>query len=623
MSLSVHNIGVDFGGTTLLKNISFQISPKDKIGLVGKNGAGKSTMLKIISKYQKPTSGEVSVPKDFTIGYLPQHLICNNTLSVIEETERAFEKQKLLENKIDKLSNELTIREDYESDGYAKIIDDINHYSQQLDIMGVHQLKANAELILKGLGFNIADFNTPTSELSGGWRMRIELAKILLQNPDIILLDEPTNHLDIESIQWLELFLKRYKGSVILISHDRRFLDEITNRTIEISLGKIYDYKAPYSKYLELRQEHKAQQLAAYKNQQKQIKDTQDFIDRFRAKASKAVQVQSRIKQLEKMKVLEIEPEDNLALKVKFNIVRPSGKVVYNISDLAVGYAPEKNVLSKVNLLIERGQRYAFVGKNGQGKSTLSKTILGELTPSKGNIEIGHEVKVGYFAQNQADLLDGELTVFDTIDHIAKGEIRTKIRDILGAFMFGQDSIDKKVKVLSGGEKTRLAMIKLLLEPHNVLILDEPTNHLDLKTKEILKNAFMKYEGTVIIVSHDRHFLDGMPDKVIEFSEGKIKEHLGGLEDFLKSKQLESFYELEKEKAESKPKRQSKPDKKSNDFQKNLNRIESKIHKQEEKIATLESKIAENPSEELMQEYGKIKTDLDKLVEQWEEMIED
>ena len=386
MGLAVNSIGVEFGGTTLLKNISFQVTSKDKIGLVGKNGAGKSTMLKIISKYQNPTSGSVSVPNDFTIGYLPQHLVCDNTLSVIEETSRAFEQQKHLEDEIDKLSEELTIREDYESDSYAKIIDRINECSQQLDMMGVHQMKASVEMILKGLGFDPQDFDKPTSELSGGWRMRIELAKILLQNPDVILLDEPTNHLDIESIQWLEVFLKKYKGAVILISHDRRFLDEITNRTIEISLGRIYDYKAPYSKYLDLRVAYRQQQFSAYQNQQKQIKDTQDFIDRFRAKASKAVQVQSRIKQLEKMDVLEIEQEDTSALKVKFDIVRPSGKVVFTIEDLEVGYTEGKPILSEVNMLIERGQCYAFVGKNGQGKSTLSKTILGELTPFQGSI---------------------------------------------------------------------------------------------------------------------------------------------------------------------------------------------------------------------------------------------
>ena len=541
--ISIQNLSVEFSSKSLFDNVSYVINKKDRIALVGKNGVGKSTMLKIIAGLQSPTSGVVSVANDIVIGYLPQQMVLSDSRTLIEETRLAFENINRLKKQLDDVNLELQQRTDYDSDGYKALIDKMTHLTEYVAMLGSENCEAEMEKTLIGLGFLRSDFNRPTSEFSGGWRMRVELAKLLLRRPNVLLLDEPTNHLDIESIQWLENFLKTKAEAVVLVSHDRAFIDNVTNRTIEISCGKIYDYSVNYSKFVELRKERVEQQMRAYQNQQKQIQDTEAFIERFRYKATKSVQVQSRIKQLEKIERIEVDEVDNSAINLRFPPAPRSGDYPVIAEGVAKSYG-DHLVFSGVDYTIKRGEKVAFVGKNGEGKSTMVKCIMNEI-PFDGTLKIGHNVKIGYFAQNQAQLLDGEITVFDTIDHVAVGDIRTKIRDILGAFMFGGEASDKKVKVLSGGEKTRLAMIKLLLEPVNLLILDEPTNHLDMRTKDVLKQAIKDFTGTVIVVSHDRDFLDGLVEKVYEFGGGKVREHLGGIYDFLEYKKMESLREIE------------------------------------------------------------------------------
>lgn len=541
--IAIQNLSVEFSSKPLFDNINFVINKRDRIALVGRNGAGKSTMLKIIAGLQAPTGGTVSKPNDVSIGYLPQQMLLKDTKTLKEEVSEAFDYIKEVDRTIDEINLELQSRTDYDTDSYQLLIDRLSHYTELQAMYQSENGEAEMERTLMGLGFKRSDFNRQTSEFSGGWRMRVELAKLLLRRPDVLLLDEPTNHLDIESIQWLENFIKMKAGTVVLVSHDKAFIDNVTNRTIEISLGKIYDYAVNYSKFLELRKERIEQQMRAYTNQQKQIQDTEAFIERFRYKATKSVQVQSRIKQLSKIERIEVDQVDNSRLNLKFPPAPRSGDYPVIAENLEKCYGSHK-VFGDVNFIIKRGEKVAFVGKNGEGKSTLVKCIMNEVEYS-GVLKLGHNVKIGYFAQNQAQLLDQELTVFDTIDRVAVGDIRTRINDILGAFMFGGEETEKKVKVLSGGEKSRLAMIKLLLEPVNLLILDEPTNHLDIPTKEVLKDAIKAFDGTAIIVSHDRDFLDGIVSKVYEFGGGKVKEHLGGIYDFLQEKQIESLHELE------------------------------------------------------------------------------
>ncbi len=544
--ISVQNLSVEFSAKSLFDNISYVINRRDRIALVGKNGAGKSTMLKIIAGLQRPTSGQVAVPQDTTIGYLPQQMKLTDTRTVIEEVREAFSHVDKMGQRLDRMNAELAERTDYESAEYQRLIDDIADLSERLAMEQSENAEAEMEKTLVGLGFLRSDFNRLTSEFSGGWRMRIELAKLLLRRPDVLLLDEPTNHLDIESIQWLEQFLSTKANAVVLVSHDRAFIDNVTNRTIEISCGKIYDYSVNYSKFVELRKERVEQQMRAYLNQQKEIADTEAFIERFRYKATKAVQVQSRMKQLAKIERIEVDEVDTSRLNLRFPPAPRSGDYPVIADGVGKAYG-DHQVFDGATFTIKRGEKVAFVGKNGEGKSTLVKCIMGEI-PFTGHLKLGHNVKIGYFAQNQAQLLDGEITVFDTIDRVAVGDIRTKIRDILGAFMFGGEASDKKVKVLSGGEKTRLAMIRLLLEPVNLLILDEPTNHLDMATKDILKQAIKDFDGTVIVVSHDREFLDGLVEKVYEFGGGKVRECLGGIYEFLEKKKLDSLAELERNK---------------------------------------------------------------------------
>ena len=541
---SVENLTVSFGGFTLLDSIGFVVDKKERIALVGKNGAGKTTLLRVFAGLQAPTGGRAVLPKDAVVGYLPQQMQIFSQRTVREETTLAFEPVLQMKNKLEQLNLELAHRNDYESESYHHLIDEITHLNEHLTIVGAVQIESEVEKTLMGLGFLRKDFDRPVIEFSGGWRMRIELAKLLLKKPDILLLDEPTNHLDIESIQWVENFLITQANAVILVSHDRAFLDNVTQRTIEISLGKIYDYKVNYSKFVELRKERREQQMRAYENQRKQIEDTEEFIERFRYKATKAVQVQSRIKQLGKIERIEVDEEDLSEIRLKFPPSPRSGSYPVIMENVGKSYGSHL-VFENVNFMINRGEKVAFVGKNGEGKTTLVKCIM-EQIPYQGKLQLGHNVKIGYFAQNQADLMDEKLTVFETIDYVAVGDIRTKIRDILGAFMFGGEASDKKVAVLSGGERTRLAMIKLLLEPVNLLILDEPTNHLDMRSKDILKEALKTFDGTAIIVSHDRDFLSGLVDKVYEFGNQKVKEHLGGIYEFLERKKIESLRELER-----------------------------------------------------------------------------
>ena len=542
--ITVNDISVQFGGTTLFSDVTFAINENDKIALMGKNGAGKSTLLKIIAGVNKPSTGNISAPKEAVIAYLPQHLLTKDDATVFEETSKAFATIFEMKNEIDAINEQLTVRTDYESDEYMKLIERVSELSEKFYSIEEVNYEAEIEKVLKGLGFVREDFTRPTSEFSGGWRMRIELAKILLQKPDLILLDEPTNHMDIESIQWLEDFLINSAKAVMVISHDRAFVDNITNRTIEVTMGRIYDYKAKYSDYLELRKDRRVHQQKAYDEQQKMIAETQEFIDRFKGTYSKTLQVQSRVKMLEKLEIVEVDEVDTSALRLKFPPSPRSGQYPVVVEGLSKAY-DNHVVFNDANMVIERGEKVAFVGKNGEGKSTMIKAIMNEIN-FEGKLEVGHNVKIGYFAQNQASLLDENVTVFETIDHIAVGDIRTNIKDLLGAFMFSGDNTTKKVKVLSGGEKTRLAMIKLLLEPVNVLILDEPTNHLDMKTKDIIKDALKDFDGTLILVSHDRDFLDGLATKVFEFGNKRVKEHFEDIKGFLELKKMENLREIEK-----------------------------------------------------------------------------
>ena len=632
--ISIQNLSVEFNSTALFSGVNFVINKRDKIALVGKNGAGKSTMLKIIAGLQEPTGGVVAAQKDITIGYLPQQMILTDERSVVEEVRTVFGKLDEMKASLARMNTELAERTDYESESYAELIDRISNLSDLVQMEESENGEAELEKTLLGLGFVRSDFDRNTSEFSGGWRMRIELAKLLLMRPDVLLLDEPTNHLDIESIQWLETFLKQKTNVVVLVSHDRAFIDNVTNRTLEISCGKVYDYQVNYSKYVVLHQERIEQQMRAYENQQKQIQQTERFIERFRYKATKSVQVQSRIKQLEKIEEIEVDEVDNSRLNLKFPPAPRSGDYPVICEGVAKKYG-DHTVFSNVDLTIKRGEKVAFVGKNGEGKSTLVKCIMNEI-PYDGNLKIGHNVKIGYFAQNQASLLDGEITVFDTIDQVAVGDIRTKIRDILGAFMFGGEASDKKVKVLSGGEKTRLAMIRLLLEPVNLLILDEPTNHLDMKTKDVLKQAIADFDGTVIVVSHDRDFLDGLVEKVYEFGGGKVCEHLGGIYDFLQHKQMESLRELEKsvpsktdndqiqEPAVSSGK-QSYAEKK--EFEKQIRKAERLVKDAEAKVSQLEAelKVVEDKlaagatDNDLFERHGEVSKSLDAAMSEWED----
>ena len=550
--ISLDNLTVSYGGWTLFDNISLLINPKDRIGLVGKNGAGKTTLLRIITGEQQPTSGAVTLNGDCTIGYLPQTMRVADTTTLAEETAKAFEEVLRLEAEIEALTREIAERTDYESSEYEQLLHRLNDAQDHYHILGGETRDADIEKTLLGLGFKRSDFGRATSEFSGGWRMRIELAKLLLRRPSIFLLDEPTNHLDIESIQWLEEYLRNYNGAVLLISHDRAFLDNVTNRTVELSLGKITDYKVSYSKYVVLRAERRAQQMAAYENQQRMIEKTEEFIEKFRYKPTKSNQVQSRIKQLERLDRLEIEEEDLATLNIKFPPAPRSGQIVAEISEAGMSFG-EKHVFSGANFVIEKGDRIALVGRNGEGKTTLARMLIGQLTPTEGSVRLGANVNIGYYAQNQDDLMDGDFTVYDTLDRVAVGDIRTRLRDILGAFLFRGEDIDKKVKVLSGGERARLAMARMMLEPRNLLILDEPTNHMDMRSKDILKSAIMKYDGTVVVVSHDREFLDGMVQKVYEFRDGGVKEYLGGIYYFLEKRKLESLQEIERRDAPAKP----------------------------------------------------------------------
>ena len=637
--ISVESLKVEFNATPLFEDVSYVINRKDRIALVGKNGAGKSTMLKILAGLQNPTSGNVSVPREVTIGYLPQVMKLADNRTVMQEAEMAFEHIFELQADLERMNQQLAERTDYESEDYHKLIDRFTHENDRFLMMGGTNFHAEIERTLMGLGFSRADFDRSTSEFSGGWRMRIELAKLLLRRPDVLLLDEPTNHLDIESIQWLENFLSTRANAVVLVSHDRAFLNNVTTRTIEISCAQIYDYRVKYDDFIELRKERREQQKRAYENQQKQIEETEAFIERFRYQATKAIQVQSRVKQLEKIVRIEVDEEDNSSLRLKFVCSSRSGSYPVICEDVAKSYG-EHTVYKDVNLTINRGEKVAFVGKNGEGKSTLVKCIMDEITDFKGKLTLGHNVQIGYFAQNQAQMLDGEITVFDTIDRVAVGDIRTKIRDILGAFMFGGEASDKKVKVLSGGERTRLAMIKLLLEPVNLLILDEPTNHLDMRSKDVLKEAIKEFDGTVIIVSHDRDFLDGLATKVYEFGGGAVKEHIGGIYEFLQKKKIESLNELSTSPtaAISKAKEESgqaaaSDNKLSYEAQKEMNKkvkklekqvaeCETSIEKKESEITALEEKMATPDGAadmKLYEQHQQLKQQLDGIVELWEQ----
>ncbi len=635
--ISVDNLTVEFGGFTLFDGVSFVVNKKDRIALVGKNGAGKSTMLKIFAGLQSPTSGAISKPKEVTIGYLPQQMTLTDTRTVREEAETAFDHVRQLEETINRLNEELANRTDYESAGYQALIDRVTSLSEHYQMMGGNNYYAELERTLIGLGFKRSDLDRPTAEFSGGWRMRIELAKLLLRSPDVLLLDEPTNHLDIESIQWLETFIATRANAVILVSHDRAFLDNTTTRTIEIELGRIYDYRAKYSDYVVLRKERREQQLRAYENQQKMIADTEAFIERFRYKATKAVQVQSRIKQLDKVERIEVDEVDTAMLNLKFPPAPRSGSYPVIAEEVAKRYG-DHLIFDHVTFTIHRGDKVAFVGKNGEGKSTLVKCIMGEITDYTGKLELGHNVKIGYFAQNQAQLLDENRTVFETIDYVAQGDIRTKIRDILGAFMFGGEASDKKVKVLSGGERTRLAMIRLLLEPVNLLILDEPTNHLDMRSKDVLKDALKAFDGTVIVVSHDREFLDGLVDKVYEFGNQRVVEHLGGIYDFLEKKKMDNLRELERTtKATSTVVMDEEPSQNKLSYEarkeqsKAIKRQEKAVADLERRIAELESRIAEIETRlatpdgaadtALYEEYATAKRELSETMDQWTEQL--
>lgn len=642
--ISIDNLKVEFGVKPLFDNVSFVINDKDRIALVGKNGAGKSTMLKIICGLQKPTSGNVAIPNDTTIGYLPQVMNLQDNTTVREEVKKAFADISKMKERVDKLNEELAQRTDYESDSYMELVQKFTTEHERYMMMGADNYEAEMERTLTGLGFERTDFDRPTSEFSGGWRMRIELAKILLRRPDVLLLDEPTNHLDIESIQWLERFLQQSAKAVVLVSHDRAFINNVTNRTLEITCGRVTDYKVKYDEYVKLRAERREQQLRAYENQQKEIADIKDFIERFRYKPTKAVQVQSRIKQLEKIVPIEIDEVDNSALHLKFPPCLRSGDYPIICEDVEKSYGSH-TVFSNVTLTIKRGEKVAFVGKNGEGKSTLVKCIMNEI-PFGGTLKVGHNIQIGYFAQNQAQMLDGELTVFETIDNVARGDIRLKINDILGAFMFGGEASEKKVKVLSGGERSRLAMIRLLLEPVNLLILDEPTNHLDMPSKDVLKEAIKAFDGTAIVVSHDRESLDGLVSKVYEFGGGKVTEHLGGIYDYLQAhnaatidERLSSLSQTSGNKPVSSNEPQQEPSAgklsyaEHKEQQKKIRKAERAVAESEEKISKMEARIKEldtllcNPDHAsdmvLITEYTDIKKAIEEEEERWEKLSEE
>ena len=632
---SVENLKVEFGARPLFHDVSYVVGDKDRIALVGKNGAGKSTMLKIIAGLQQPTSGTVSIPKEMTIGYLPQVMKLSDTRTVRQEAETAFEDLHNLQAEVERLNNQLVERTDFESDDYHALIDRFTRESERYQMMGGGNYQAELEQALLGLGFRRDDFDRPTSEFSGGWRMRIELAKLLLRHPDVLLLDEPTNHLDIESIQWLEEFLAKRCNAVILVSHDRAFINNVTTRTIEISCGIIYDYKVKYNEFVELRKERREQQMRAYENQQKEIADAKEFIERFRYKPTKAVQVQSRIKALEKIVPIEIDEVDNKTMRLKFPPAIRSGNYPVICEGVAKSYG-DHTVFSGVDLTIKRGEKVAFVGRNGEGKTTLVKCIMGEI-PFDGTLTIGHNIQIGYYAQNQAQLLDEEITVHDTIDNVATGPIRTRINDILGAFMFGGEAGQKKVKVLSGGERSRLAMIRLLLTPNNLLILDEPTNHLDMASKDVLKEAIQAFDGTVIVVSHDREFLDGLVSKVYEFADGKVREHLGGIYDFLQKKNLDSLADIGRMKGAPAVQTQDKASAGKEDYEakkeqeRRKRRVQKKIEECEKEVERITKEIkdleewlatpggAQNPA--MFEAYGKLKNDLTEAEKRWEEAM--
>lgn len=632
--ITVGNLSVLFSGKPLFEDISFMIQARDKVGLTGKNGAGKSTLLKIIAKMQEPTKGTVAIPSGYRIGYLPQEMKHASGKTIFEEAKTAFKEMIDLEGELNDLSKQLEIRTDYESDEYHAIIERLNDVGQRLSLLGSGSIEGETEKILLGLGFSSKDLHRQMDEFSGGWKMRVELAKILLQMPDAVLLDEPTNHLDIESIQWLESFLSTYPGAVVLVSHDRAFLDVVTERTIEITLGKIEDYKASYSKYVILRKERRDQQMAAYLNQKKMIEDTEKFIERFRAKASKAVQVQSRIKQLDKVERIEVEAEDNASMHFKFPDAPRSGKVVLNLENVKKSFG-QKEVLKHVDLMVERGDKIAFVGRNGEGKTTLSKIITSNLE-YEGVVEKGHNVNIGYFAQNQAELLDPKATVLETLENVARNITTLQLRNILGSFLFSGDAVDKKVGVLSGGEKGRLALARLLLEPINLLILDEPTNHLDMRSKDILKAALQQYNGTMILVSHDREFLDGLCNKVVEFKEGLIKEFPGGIFEFLQSRKIESLKTLEQKAPKQEKKVEIIPKQAINTSKsKEQKQIETKLRNCEDRIATLEKEVEQLESsladpdvyadgekaKKLLADYENKKEELSKNMKEWEDLL--
>lgn len=637
--ISVNQLTVRFGGFELFADVSFMINPRDRIGLVGKNGAGKTTLVRIISGLDQPSEGEVAFPPGLTVGYLPQHLDVTDSRTVFEEAKTAFDNILKLQEQIATINEQLSNRTDYQSDEYLQLIQQLTTANERLQLLGSNNIEAEIEQTLMGLGFRRTDLSRPTAEFSGGWRMRIELAKILLKRADLLLLDEPTNHLDIESIQWLEDLLKNYAGAVVLISHDRAFLDNITNRTIEITLGRIFDYDAPYSKFVELRRERREQQKAAYENQQKMIQQTEQFIERFRYKATKAVQVQSRIKQLEKLERIEIDEEDRAKIHFRFPPAPRSGSVVFEAENMTKRYGNHL-VLNDINLTIERGEKVAFVGRNGEGKTTLARIIMNQLE-HEGKARTGYNVTIGYFAQNQAQTLDESKTVFDTIDDVAVGDVRTKIRDILGAFLFSGETIEKKVHVLSGGERARLALAQLLLKPYSLLVLDEPTNHLDMQSKDILKQALIQYNGTLIIVSHDRYFLDGLIQKVFEFRDRYVKQHWGGIYDFLQRKKMDSLKELERKKeetavaaAEEKPSTNKQLYLQRKDKEREIRKIENRIAESEQRIAEMEEKIeqAESkmaiPDPEIQTdafyvEYNQIKKALEDEMNQWTQLNEE
>ena len=627
--LNVHNLSVSFQGEYLFEEVAFMLNAGDRVGLIGKNGAGKSTMLKLLSRELKPDSGTIAADKDVRIGFLKQDIDFVKGRTILEEAYQAFGEIKTLEQKLDDIHHQIETRTDYESESYHNLLDMLSDYTHRFDLIGGYQYQGETEKVLLGLGFQRSDFDKLTDSFSGGWRMRIELAKLLLQNNDILLLDEPTNHLDIESIIWLEQFLTTYSGAVVIVSHDKMFLDNVTNRTIEISVGKIYDYPKPYSKFLELRQEIREQQLASQKNQEKKIQQTEKLIEKFRAKASKASMAQSLIKKLDKIERIEVDEEDNAVMNVRFPVSVTPGKVVLEIDDVSKSYG-EKEVLSHVSLLVERGSKIAFVGQNGQGKTTLAKMIIGE-TDYQGTIKLGHNVQLGYFAQNQADYLDGELTVLDTMYHAADDTNRMKIRDILGSFLFRGDEVDKKVKVLSGGERNRLALAKMLLSDFNVLVMDEPTNHLDIKSKNVLKKALQQFEGTLIIVSHDRDFLQGLTDKVYEFKNKNIKEYLGDIDFYLEQRAVANFREMEQQKetlsaptkaAANAEKLNFEQQKQQKAAQNKLNKIENQIAALEEELKQMDIQMGQGvQSNDYYKEYEQKKRMLEELMTEWENLM--